>query len=162
MNCIVAVDSNWGIGKDNDLLISIPEDMKYFRKVTAGKTLIYGRKTLESFPGQKPLPKRRNIVITRKEGYDGHGAEVVSSIEEAVRAAASENPDNVFVIGGGTIYEAMLPYCSRAYVTRIDRAFEADTYFPNLDQTEGWEIESESEIFEHEGVPYRFSVYRRT
>lgn len=161
MNCIVAVDADWGIGKDNELLISIPEDMKYFRKMTAGKTLIYGRKTLESFPGGKPLPKRRNIVITRQEGYDGHGAEVVSSIEEAAHAVEGEDSDNVFVIGGGSIYEAMLPCCTRAYVTKIDRAFGAETYFPNLDKLEDWEVMSESETFEHEGIPYRFVVYRR-
>lgn len=161
MNCIVAVDAEWGIGKDNELLISIPEDMKYFRKMTAGKTLIYGRKTLESFPGGKPLPKRRNIVITRTADYDGRGAEVVHSVEEACAAVAGEDSNNVFVIGGGSIYEAMLPYCTRAYVTKIDRAFGAETYFPDLDKLEDWEIEGESETFEHEGIPYRFVVYRR-
>lgn len=161
MNCIVAVDANWGIGKNNDLLISIPEDMKYFRKVTAGKTLIYGRKTLESFPGQKPLPKRRNIVITRKKDYDGHGAEVVSSIEDAVRATADEDPDNVFVIGGGAIYRQMLPFCTRAYVTRIDKVFDADTFFPDLDSDPEWEIESESETMNYEGISYRFVIYKK-
>ena len=97
MNCIVAVDANWGIGKNNDLLISIPEDMKYFRKVTAGKTLIYGRKTLESFPGQKPLPKRRNIVITRNAAYGGNGAEVVNSVDEARLAVKDEDPESAAV-----------------------------------------------------------------
>lgn len=162
MNCIVAVDSRWAIGKDNSLLISIPEDMKYFRRVTTGKTVIYGRKTLESFSGQKPLPNRRNIVITHQKNFDGHGAEVVHSIEEAVRITADEDPENVFVIGGGIIYEAMLPLCGRAYVTKIDHAFGADAFFPNLDNKDDWEIESESELFEHEGVPYKFLVYRRS
>ena len=161
MNCIVAVDANWGIGKDNDLLISIPEDMKYFRKVTAGKTLIYVRKTLESFPGQKPLPKRRNIVITRNAAYGGNGAEVVNSVDEACLAVKGEDPDNVFVIGGGAIYRQMLPFCTRAYVTRIDRIFDADTFFPDLDSDPEWEIESESETMNYEGISYRFVIYKR-
>lgn len=161
MNCIVAVDANWGIGKDNDLLISIPEDMKYFRKVTAGKTLIYGRKTLESFPGQKPLPKRRNIVITRNAAYGGNGAEVVNSVDEARLAVKAEDADNVFVIGGGAIYRQMLPFCTRAYVTRIDKVFDADTFFPNLDSDSEWEIESESETMNYEGISYRFVIYKR-
>ena len=161
MNCIVAVDANWGIGKDNDLLISIPEDMKYFRKVTAGKTLIYGRKTLESFPGQKPLPKRRNIVITRNAAYGGNGAEVVNSVDEACLAVKEEDPDNVFVIGGGAIYRQMLPFCTRAYVTRIDKVFDADTFFPDLDSDPEWEIESESETMNYEGISYRFVIYKR-
>ena len=161
MNCIVAVDANWGIGKDNDLLISIPEDMKYFRKVTAGKTLIYGRKTLESFPGQKPLAKRRNIVITRNAAYGGNGAEVVNSVDDARLAVKDEDPDNVFVIGGGAIYRQMLPFCTRAYVTRIDRGFDADTFFPDLSADPEWEIESESEVNTYEGIPYRFFIYKR-
>ena len=161
MNCIVAVDANWGIGKDNDLLISIPEDMKYFRKVTAGKTLIYGRKTLESFPGQKPLPKRRNIVITRNATYGGNGAEVVNSVDEACLAVKDEDPDNVFVIGGGAIYSQMLPFCTRAYVTAIDKVFDADTFFPDLDSDPEWVIESESETKIHEGISYRFVIYKR-
>ena len=161
MNCIVAVDANWGIGKDNDLLISIPEDMKYFRKVTAGKTLIYGRKTLESFPGQKPLPKRRNIVITRKANYDAGTAEIVNSVEEAYLAVKDEDPGNVFVIGGGAIYRQMLPFCTRAYVTRIDKVFDADTFFPDLDSDPEWKIESESETMNYEGISYRFVIYKR-
>ena len=161
MNCIVAVDANWGIGKDNDLLISIPEDMKYFRKVTAGKILIYGRKTLESFPGQKPLPKRRNIVITRNTTYGGNGAEVVNSVDEARLAVKDEDPDNVFVIGGGAIYRQMLPFCTRAYVTRIGKTFDADTFFPDLDSDPEWKIESESETMNYEGISYRFVIYKR-
>ena len=161
MNYIVAVDANWGIGKNNDLLISIPEDMKYFRKVTAGKTLIYGRKTLESFPGQKPLPKRRNIVITRNAAYGGNGAEVVNSVEEACLAVKDEDPDNVFVIGGGAIYRQMLPFCTRAYVTRIDKVFDADTFFPDLDSDPEWMIESESETMNYKGISYRFVIYKK-
>ena len=150
-----------GDWEDNDLLISIPEDMKYFRKVTAGKTLIYGRKTLESFPGQKPLPKRRNIVITRNAAYGGNGAEVVNSADEARLAVKDEDPDNVFVIGGGAIYLQMLPFCTRAYVTRIDNIFDADTFFPDLDSDPEWEIESESETMNYEGISYRFVIYKR-
>ena len=144
MNCIVAADADWGIGKNNGLLISIPEDMKYFRKVTTGKTLIYGRKTLESFPGQKPLPKRRNIVITRNASYGGNGAEVMNSVDDARLAVKDEDPDSVFVIGGGAIYRQMLSFCTRAYVTRIDKVFDADTFFTDLDSDSEWKIEIKS------------------
>ena len=146
MNCIVAVDKNWGIGKDNKLLVSIPADMKFFREKTQeGGIIILGRKTLETFPGGQPLKNRINIVITRNKDYNVKGATVVHSIDEALKAVEEYNSENVYVIGGDSIYKQMLPYCDTAYVTRIDYAYAADAYFPNLDEDDEWELTGESE-----------------
>ena len=160
MNLIAAVDSKFGIGRDNKLLVSIPEDMKFFRSTTMDKTVILGRRTLESFPNGAPLKRRRNIVLTRKD-IEIPGAEVAHSVEEALELVKNEDPDNVFVIGGETVYRAFLPYCSRAYLTKIDYTYEADAFFPNLDEDPDWEIKEQSEELEHEGVRFRYVNYRR-
>lgn len=133
MKLIVAVDKNWAIGKNNKLMWSIPADMKFFRETTQGNVVIMGRKTLESFPQGQPLKNRVNIVISRKPDYQVKGAVVVHSVEEAVEESKKYEGE-VFVIGGESIYRAMLPYCDTALVTKIDHAFDADTYFPSLDQ----------------------------
>ena len=138
MNVIVAVDKNWAIGKDNRMMWSIPADMKFFRETTKGNIVIMGRKTLESFPQGQPLKNRVNIVITRKKDYKVKGAVIVHSVEEAVKEAKKYEGE-LFVIGGESIYRAMLAYCDTAYVTKIDHAFDADTYFPNQDTDVGWE-----------------------
>ncbi len=160
MNLIAAVDSKFGIGRDNKLLVSIPEDMKFFRSTTMDKTVILGRKTLESFPNGAPLKRRRNIVLTRKD-IEIPGAEVAHSVEEALELVKNEDPDNVFVIGGETVYRAFLPYCSRAYLTKIDYTYEADAFFPNLDEDPEWEIEEESEEKTCFDLCYAFVTYRR-
>ncbi len=139
MNLIVAADANWGIGRENKLLVSIPADMKFFRTTTTGKVVIMGRKTLESFPGGLPLKNRVNIVITRDKNYKVKDAVVVHSIEEALEEAKKYSQEDVYVIGGDSIYKQMLPYCTKAHVTKIDFAYEADTFFPNLDEDEQWE-----------------------
>ena len=138
MNLIVAVDKNWAIGKENKLLVSIPQDMKFFRETTMGKVVVMGRKTLESFPGGQPLKKRTNIVITRDKNYSVKDAIVVHSVEEALEELKNYNSEDVYVIGGDSIYRQMLPYCDIAHVTKINHAYEADTYFPNLDEKEEW------------------------
>ena len=138
MNLIVAVDKNWAIGKENKLLVSIPQDMKFFRETTMGKVVVMGRKTLESFPGGQPLKKRTNIVITRDKNYSVKDAIVVHSVEEALEELKNYNSEDVYVIGGDSIYRQMLPYCDVAHVTKINHAYEADTYFPNLDEKEDW------------------------
>ena len=145
MNLIVAVDQNWAIGKDNKLLVSIPADMKMFREETSGKVVVLGRKTLETFPNGLPLKNRTNIVITKNPDFDGKGAIVVHSIEEALEEVKKYPSEDVYCIGGDSIYKQMLPYCDTAHVTRIDFAYEADSYFPNLDEDEDWEITAESE-----------------
>ncbi len=160
MNCIAAVDSRFGIGRDNKLLVSIPEDMKYFRSKTLDKTVILGRKTLESFPNGAPLKRRRSIVLTRRSDAIP-GAEIARSVEEALELVKNEDPDNVFVIGGESIYRAFLPYCSRAYLTKIDYAYEADAFFPDLDADPEWEVEEESEEKTCFDLCYSFVTYKR-
>ncbi|MCR5295283.1 MAG: dihydrofolate reductase [Lachnospiraceae bacterium] len=160
MNCIAAVDRNYGIGRGGRLLVSIPEDMKFFRRMTMGKTVILGRKTLLSFPGSAPLERRRNIVLTRSaEAIPG--AECVRSVEEALLRVRGEDPENVFVIGGASVYKAFLPYIRKAYLTKIDYSYEADCHFPNLDEDPEWELESESDEMTCFDLCYTFTVYRR-
>ena len=158
---IAACDRNWGIGKDGKLLVSIPADKKYFRALTEGNAVIMGRKTLESLPGGKPLPNRPNIVITTRKDFIVPGAQVVHSPEEAVAAAADTGTKDVFVIGGGEIYKAMLPFCEESLITRIDYAYDADTVFPDLDRDPEWEKTCEGEEQTYFDLVYRFDVYRR-
>ena len=163
MNCIVVADQNWAIGCEGGLLFSLPTDMKRFRSLTIDGTVILGRKTLDSFPGGRPLPRRRNIVITRKVDFDRKGCEIVPSPQAALEAAAGTEEEQLWVIGGGSVYTALLPKCKRAFVTRVDSAApEADTFFPNLDKLPGWEVESVSEPVEENGVTYRFVDYINT
>lgn len=161
MNLIVAVDSNWAIGKENKLLVSIPADMKYFRETTKGNIVIMGRKTLESFPGGMPLKNRVNIVITKNTEYKVKDAIVVHSVEEAVEESKKYEGE-VYVIGGESIYRAMLPYCKTALVTKIDHAYAADTYFPNLDEEEGWHLVGETEEQTYFDLEYVFAKYENS
>ena len=160
MKLIVAADRNWAIGKNNKLMWSIPADMKFFRETTQGNVVIMGRKTLESFPQGQPLKNRVNIVITRNPSYKVKDAVVVHSVEEAIEESRKYDGD-VFVIGGGGIYRAMLPYCDTALVTRIDYAYEADTWFPNLDEDEEWELTDEGEEQTCFDLEYAFTRYER-
>lgn len=161
MQAIVAVSENWGIGKDNRLLFSIPEDMKFFRTTTTGKTVIMGRKTLESFPGGRPLKNRRNIVISGREGFVIEGAETVSSPVEAAELVSELNAEEVLVVGGAEVYRAMLPFCDKALVTRVRACPEADRFFPNLDLLPEWHLISESEEHCHEELRFTYCVYER-
>ena len=161
MNCIVAVDNHWGIGRRNGLLVSIPADMRFFRTETTGKTVIMGRTTLESFPGGKPLKNRFNIVVTRDPNYKVPDAAVVNSVEEAAELAGSYPSENVYVIGGASIYRQFLPYCDTAYVTKIDYLYDADTFFPDLDADPEWECTEESEEQTYYDIIYRFTKYVR-
>lgn len=160
MNLIVAVDKNWAIGKNNKLLVSIPADMKFFRETTKGNIVVMGRKTLESFPQGQPLKNRVNIVITQNQEYLLKDAVVVHSVEEAVEECGKHEGE-VFVIGGESVYRAMLPYCDTAYVTKIDHAYEADTYFPDLDADEDWELTGVSEEQTYFDLEYVFAKYER-
>lgn len=160
MKLIVAADRNWAIGKNNKLMWSIPADMKFFRETTQGNVVIMGRKTLESFPQGQPLKNRVNIVITRNPSYKVKDAIVVHSVEEAIEESRKYDGD-VFVIGGESIYRAMLPYCDTALVTRIDYAYEADTWFPNLDEDEEWELTDEGEEQTCFDLEYAFTRYER-
>ena len=138
MNMIVAADKNWAIGKNNQLLVSIPADMKMFREQTTGKVVVMGRKTLETFPGGLPLKNRLNIVLTRNRKLQVPGAVIVHSVDELLERIKDYPEDDVYCIGGDSIYRQLLPYCRKAFVTRIDFAYEADTFFPNLDEMPEW------------------------
>ena len=161
MNLIVAVDKNWAIGKDNKLLVSIPQDMKFFRETTMDKVVVMGRKTLETFPGGQPLKKRTNIVLTRDKNYKVKDAIVVHSIEELLEELKKYEEEQIYVIGGESIYRALLPYCKLAHVTKIDHAYEADTYFPNLDEMDDWEVTGVSEEQTYFDLEYEFVRYER-
>lgn len=161
MNLIVAVDKNWAIGLGNKLLVSIPADMKFFRQTTTGKVVVMGRKTLESFPGGQPLKNRTNIVITRDANYKVKDGIVVSNIEEALEELKKYNDEDIFVIGGESIYRQMLPYCKTAFVTKIDHAYDADTFFPNLDEMEDWKLTGISEEQTYFDLEYVFARYER-
>lgn len=163
MNAIVVVDQNWAIGRGGDLLFSLPTDMKRFRALTLNGTVILGRKTLDSFPGGKPLPKRRNIVITHHTDCDREGIEIVANPDAALELAGDINDENLWVIGGGSIYTALLKRCKRVYLTKVDAEAEApDTFFPNLDKLPGWEVERVSEDIVENGLTFRFMDYVNT
>ena len=161
MKLIAAVSKDWAIGNKGELLISIPEDMKFFRTSTTGNVVIMGRKTLFSFPNQKPLKNRENIVITRDENFSCPGAIVVNSVEEAVKKAEEFSDKEIYVIGGASIYEQMLTYCDTAYITYIDYSYAADAYFPNLDKDPEWKLANEDEEHTYFDVSYFYRVYKR-
>ena len=161
MNLIVAADKNWGIGKDNKLLVSIPSDMKFFRQETMGKVVVMGRKTLESFPNGLPLKNRTNVVLTSDKNYQVKDAVIVHSIDEVLEELKKYDDDEIFVIGVGKDNEELLPYCDVAHVTKIDFAFEADTHFPNLDEDPEWEITAASDEQTYFDLEYTFVKYER-
>jgi len=161
MNLIVAVDKNWAIGLKGDLLVSIPQDMKFFRETTKGKVVAMGRKTLESFPNGLPLKNRVNIVLTSDKNYKVKDAVIVHSVEEMVAELQKYNEEDIFVIGGETVYRQLLPYCKKAYITKIDHAYHADTHFPNLDEDPAWEMTGISEEQTYFDLEYVFTIYER-
>ena len=158
---IMAADRNWGIGNRGGLLCHLPGDMKFFRETTKGKTVVMGRATLESLPGAKGLPGRRNIVLTTREGYTAENAEVVHDEEALFRALEGTDPDEVFVIGGARVYRDLLPHCDTLYITKIDHAFPADRFFVNIDEMPEFRMAEESGIREENGFRYRFVRYER-
>ena len=161
MKAILAADKNWGIGYNNRLLVSIPSDMKFFRQTTTGKVVVMGRKTLESFPNGLPLKNRTNIVLTANPDYDVKDAVIVHSKDELLEELKKYNEDDIYVIGGESVYRMMLPYCDTVLVTKIDRAFQADTHFPNLDEMEEWTLTGESEEQTCFDLEFRFTKYER-
>ncbi len=134
MNVIVAVDNNWAIGNKNQLLVRIPNDHKHFREETTGKVVVLGRKTLETFPQGQPLKNRTNIILSKDKEYRVKDAIVVHSIEELLEELKKYNDEDIYIIGGDSVYKQLLPYCNVAHVTKIDHEYEADAYFPNLDK----------------------------
>lgn len=162
MNVIVAVDSNWAIGKNNKLLVTIPADMKMFRQETMGKVVILGRKTLETFPGGLPLKNRTNIILTGNKDFKMKDAVVVHSIDELLEEIKKYPSEDVYCIGGESVYRQLLPYCDTAHITKINFAYEADCYFPNLDKMPEWKITARSEEQTYFDLEYEFVKYERT
>ena len=161
MNLILSADKNWGIGYKNKLLVSIPSDMKFFRETTTGHVVVMGRKTLESFPGGRPLKNRTNIVLTRDRNYQAPGAILVHSLEELMEELKKYDSQDIYVIGGGAIYALLLPYCDTAYVTKINFAYQADTWFPNLDQMPEWKLVEESEEQTCFDIEFTYTKYQK-
>ena len=159
MNLIVAVDRNWAIGKDGDQLVYLSEDMKHFKALTTGHPVILGRKTLATFPGGRPLKGRRNMILSRSPGFAPEGAEVFQNLPALLEAA----PEDAFVLGGASVYAALLDRCGTAYVTRIEASFPGpDCFFPNLDRLPQWHVTDEGPTLEEQGLRFRYVTYRRT
>lgn len=161
MNLIVNVDSNWAIGYRGKLLVSIPEDMKFFRSETTGKVVVLGRKTLDTFPGGLPLKNRTNIILTRNPNYQVKGAIICHSVEEVLEELKKYNSEDVYIIGGDSIYKEFLPYCDVAHVTRTDHVYDADAWFPNLEEDPAWVLTGESEEKTYFDLEFRFCRYER-
>lgn len=160
MKLIVAVDEKWGIGKNGDLLLSIPDDMQYYRATTRGKVVVMGYTTLLSLPNSKPAPARLNLVLADIPDLRISGAVVCGSMEQLHQVIGCFEPDDVFDVGGGSMYRQLLPYCHAAHITKMRFDGEADTYIPNLDELPEWSVESESEVKEHDGIRYSFVEYQ--
>lgn len=161
MNLIVAADNNWAIGNKGKLLVSIPNDQKHFREETTGKVVVLGHKTLSTFPQGLPLKNRTNIILSRNPQYTMKDALVVHSLEELLEELKKYPSEDIYIIGGESVYRQMLPYCDIAHVTKIDHAYQADTYFPDLDKDPEWEITADSDELTYFDIPYQFLRYER-
>ncbi len=161
MKMILSADENWGIGNKGQLLIRIPNDMKNFRAETMGKVLVYGRKTLETFPQAQPLEGRKNIILSTNPNYKVKNATVVHNLDELKEAIKEYDTDMVYCIGGANVYEQLLPMTDTCIVTKMDREFEADRYFKNLDTSDEWELVEESDEQAYFDTTYTFRTYKR-
>ena len=165
MIAIAAADQNWAIGNKGELLVTIPDDMKNFRRLTRDGIVIFGRKTLSTFPNGKPLQNRINIILSRDPSFRCEGADVVHDIEELLELLAGKYDcfpkEKIFVIGGASIYRQLLPVCSSAIITRIEKAFEADAFFPDLDESEEWEKKETGDMQEYTGLRFHFDLYEK-
>lgn len=158
MKLIAAADETWGIGCGNKLQVHIPADLKRFKALTTGHPVLLGRKTLETFPGGRPLPGRRNLILSSNPDYRVEGAEVCHSLQEVLAAS----PQDTFVIGGESVYRLMLPYCDTAYITKLSAKLPADSFLPDLDADPDWTITEEDPPQEYEGLAFRYVTYQRT
>ena len=161
MQAIVVVDQKWGIGKNNDLLFHLPEDMKHFRTTTLNKVVVMGSNTLKSFPGSKPLPKRTNIVLW-PDGEEREDCIIVQSLAELSAKLKEYDTEDVFILGGAMFYRTMLPYCARVIVTKVNTDGGAQVFFENLDALENWHMVSESEPVKDGEYELRFTVYENS
>ena len=161
MNLLVCVDSNWAIGNQGKLLVRIPNDMKHFREETTGKVIVLGRKTLETFPQGMPLQNRTNIILSRNPKLKVEGAQVVHSLEELLDELKQYDTEDVYVVGGESIYKQLLPYCDVAHITKLDYEYQADAHFPDLDKDPAWKITQDSDEQTYFDIPYQFIKYER-
>lgn len=159
MIAIVNVTPDWGIGKDGRLLVAVKDDLRRFRQLTQGKTVILGRKTLSTFPDGKPLKNRRNLILSSKPDFTVEGAEVCRTLAELLETLADTPSEDVFVIGGASVYRQLLPYCTCAYVTKTFIDAPADSFFPDLDAMPNWEQTAASDVREENGVTYQYIDY---
>lgn len=159
MQLIVAVDSNWAIGNGSKLLVRIPEDQKFFREVTMGNVVVLGRKTLAEFPGGLPLKGRKNIILSRDKDFTVKDAVVVHSKEELVKELKKYDSNEIFIIGGESIYNMLYEYCDTAHVTKIHYSYQADKHFPDLDEDENWKMIGDSEEHTYFDLEYYFYKY---
>ena len=162
MKCIAAVDNNWAIGFKGKLLVSIKNDQKNFRDLTTGKVIVLGRKTLETFPNGLPLKNRTNVILSSNRDYKVKDAIVVHNDEELFELLGSYDTDDIFIIGGESVYKRYYKYCDTAIITKIDQTYESDAFFPNLDEDENWTMVSESEEMTCFSVEYTFREYRNS
>ena len=158
MELIVAVYDDWGIGRDGTQPIALSADRKFFRETTRGAMVIVGRRTIDDFPGKKPLPGRVNVALTRGDA-EIPGFTLCHSPEDAAELA--KTAERAFVIGGGSVYRQMLPFCDRAYVTKVHVTPESDTFFPNLDEDEAWELSEVLQSGEEDDISYEMCLYTR-
>lgn len=161
MKAILHADKQWGIGKNNDLMFSIPLDMKFFRDTTLNKIVVMGNNTLKSFPNGKPLKNRINIVLSRSENTRDDCI-FVKSLDQLFNVLSKYNSDNIYIIGGSSIYKMLLPYCSEVLVTKVDAVGGADTFFENLDENNEFELIYESEPIVTNGYTIQFTTYKNT
>ncbi len=159
MKLIAAVNNNWGIGKNNDLLYHIPSDMKFFRSKTKDNVIIIGRKTLESFPGGMPLKNRVNIVLTRDKSYKCADTVIVHSIEDIAEEIKKYSDKEIYLCGGEAIYGLLFPYCNEAYITKVQDGSNCDKYMVNLDLHPDWFKSEESDLYEEDGFKFFFCTY---
>ncbi len=162
MKCIAAVDSNWAIGFKGKLLVSIPNDQKMFRNETKGKVVVLGRKTLETFPNGLPLKDRVNVILTHDKNYKAGDAIIVHDDDELFGVLKQYDPDDIYIIGGDSVYKRYYKYCDTAIITKIDQAYESDAFFPDLDKDEDWTMVAESEEMTYFSVEYTFREYRNS
>jgi len=159
MKAIVAVDQNWGIGYKGKLLERIPEDMKFFKETTIEKVVIMGKETFASLPGGEPLKDRINIVLCEDKQFSDKKITICSSLEELFMETKKYPIDEVFVIGGEIVYAELLPYCTEAYVTKIENTYIADKHFPNLDKDDSWELVFRGESQSYNNISYSLEKF---
>lgn len=159
MKAIVAVDQNWGIGYQGKLVISLPEDMEYFRNTTSGKMVVLGSATLRTLPNAQPLRNRTNIILTRDTALNIPNAIICRSITQLADILSGYPTEDIFIIGGQSVYAQLLDCCSHALITKYQTAFKADRFFPNVDQMHNWLLVRQSERKEQKGIAYTLNEY---